>query len=279
MASVRQPDDDARGIIDPVGHRARVDHARHAPSPEVGRFVAWYWAIEWDLGDDVHSAEVLVHPVVNLSFQPHLAQVTGPHRAMTSRKLTGTGWVLGVMFRPAGFRPLVDTPLKALVDRVRPATDVLGPGIAGLHRRVNGQPDGEARARVVDEHLATLLPADHQASEDTTAIVERIATDRSLLRVDQVAEAFGTGVRQLQRRFADHVGVSPKWAIQRYRLYDAADAAAAGTDVDWARLATDLGYSDQAHLVRSFTRAVGTPPHTYARSIRPDDGVNLPERD
>jgi len=270
---VRQPADDARGIIDPVEHRARVDHARHAPSPEVGRFVAWYWAIEWDLGDDVHSAEVLVHPVVNLSFQAHLAQVTGPHRAMTTRKLTGTGWVLGVMFRPAGFRPLVDAPLKALVDRVRPAVDVLGPGIDVLHRRVIDQPDGEARARAVDEHLATLVPAGHQASEDTTAIVERIAADRTLLRVDQVAEAFDTSVRQLQRRFADHVGVGPKWAIQRYRLYDAAEAAAAGDDVDWSRLAAELGYSDQPHLVRSFTRAIGIPPDAYARS------VNQRERD
>lgn len=271
--ALRQPDDDARGIIDPVEHRARVDHARHAPSPGVGRFVAWYWAIGWDLGAAVHSAEVLVHPVVNLSFEPHRAQVTGPHRAMTTRKLTGTGWVLGVMFRPAGFRPLVDAPLTALTDRVRPAADVLGPGIAELHRRVAGEPGGEARARTVDEHLATLVPRDHQASEDTTAIVERIAADRSLLRVDQVAEAFGTGVRQLQRRFADHVGVSPKWVIQRYRLYDAAEAAAAGVDVDWAGLAVDLGYSDQAHLVRSFTRSIGTPPETYARQVRPDPGA------
>lgn len=273
MAAVRQPDEDTRGIIDPVAHQATVDHTRLDPSAEVGRFVAWYWAIEWDLGDAAHSAEVLVHPVVNLTFQAHLAQVTGPHRATTTRKLTGTGWVLGVMFRPAGFRPLVDAPLKALVDRVRPAADVLGPGIDVLHRQVTQATSGADRARLVDEHLATLVPRDHQPSEDTTAIVERIAADRTLLRVDQVAEAFGTGVRQLQRRFADHVGVSPKWVIQRYRLYDAAEAAAAGTDVDWARLAADLGYSDQAHLVRSFTRSIGTPPDTYARS------VNQRERD
>lgn len=252
--AVRQPDEDTRGIVDPVEHRASVDHARHEPSAATKRFVAWYWAIEWDLGDAVHSAEVLVHPVVNLTFEPDQ--------------------VLGAMFRPAGFRPLVDTPLKALVDRVLPAVEVLGPGTTDLHDRVRAAADGADRARVVDEHLATLLPGhrEHQASEDTTAIVERIAADRSLLRVDQVAEAFDTSVRQLQRRFADHVGVSPKWVIQRYRLYDAAEAAAAGDDVDWATLAADLGYSDQAHLVRSFTRAIGTPPDTYARSLRPDDG-------
>jgi AraC-like DNA-binding protein len=265
--AVRQPDDDSRGIIDPAGLLATVDHTRHAASAPVARFVAWYWAIEWDLGDAVHSAEVLTHPVVNLSFQPHLAQVTGTQRALSTRKLTGTGWVLGVMFRPAGFRPLLGAPLKVLTDKVLPATEVLGPGMAALHERVEQAVDGAGRARVVDEHLATLVPEEHQASEETTEIVERIAGDRTLLRVDQVAEVFGTSVRQLQRRFADHVGVSPKWVIQRYRLYDAAEAAAGGEGVDWAALAADLGYSDQAHLVRAFTRAVGTSPDAYARSV------------
>jgi AraC-like DNA-binding protein len=35
--------------------------------------------------------------------------------------------------------------------------------------------------------------------------------------------------------------------------------------VDWAAVAVELGYSDQAHLVRDFTAAVGTPPARYAR--------------
>ncbi|HEY8544377.1 MAG TPA: AraC family transcriptional regulator [Acidimicrobiales bacterium] len=264
---VRQPDEDTRGIVDPVSHRAAVDHVRLDPSPKVGRFVAWYWSIEWDLGDQIHSAEVLVHPVVNLTFQPGEARVTGVQRARATRKLTGRGWVLGVMFRPAGFRPLVDRPLTELTDRALPAVDVLGTVADELHRAVVAAATPAERARAVDEGLAPLLPADHEPSEDTTAIVERIAADRRLLRVDQVADAFGTSVRQLQRRFADHVGVSPKWVLQRYRLYDAAEAAAGGGHVDWARLAADLGYSDQAHLVRDFTRAVGTPPEAYARSV------------
>ena len=99
-------------------------------------------------------------------------------------------------------------------------------------------------------------------------IVERIIADRSLLRVDQVAAEFDIGVRRLQRLFADHVGVSPKWVIQRYRLFDAVEAAARGDEVNWADLAVQLGYSDQAHLVRSFTAAVGMPPDRYARSVR-----------
>ena len=56
--------------------------------------------------------------------------------------------------------------------------------------------------------------------------------------------------------------------IRRYRLYEAAERAARGTDVRWADLAAELGFSDQAHLTREFTAALGMPPERYARFCR-----------
>ena len=38
-------------------------------------------------------------------------------------------------------------------------------------------------------------------------------------------------VRRLQRRFADHVRVSPKAVVRRCRLYEAAERARLGADV------------------------------------------------
>jgi AraC-like DNA-binding protein len=71
-------------------------------------------------------------------------------------------------------------------------------------------------------------------------------------------------VRALQRLFAAYVGVGPKWIILRYRIHEALSRAEAAGPVDWAALAADLGYADQAHLVRDFTATVGVPPTTYA---------------
>jgi len=60
------------------------------------------------------------------------------------------------------------------------------------------------------------------------------------------------------------VGASPKWVLRRARLHEAAARADEGAGIDWARLAADLGYADQAHLTRDFTAAVGSPPGRYA---------------
>ena len=72
-------------------------------------------------------------------------------------------------------------------------------------------------------------------------------------------------LRSLQRLFTDYVGIGPKWVIMRFRILDAAAAAHDGEPVDWARLAVELGFTDQAHLTRAFTSVVGTPPATYQR--------------
>jgi len=38
-----------------------------------------------------------------------------------------------------------------------------------------------------------------------------------------------------------------------------------GDPVDWAELAADLGYADQAHLTRDFTVTIGVSPHPLRR--------------
>ena len=70
-------------------------------------------------------------------------------------------------------------------------------------------------------------------------------------------------MRGLQRLFAEYVGVSPKWVILRYRIHEAVELAS--PDVEWGRLAAELGYSDQAHLVRDFTATLGVSPTAYTR--------------
>jgi AraC-like DNA-binding protein len=64
--------------------------------------------------------------------------------------------------------------------------------------------------------------------------------------------------------FAEYVGIGPKWVIRRYRLHEVTERLAAGGRVDWAALAADLGYADQAHLVRDFKQMFGEPPTRYA---------------
>lgn len=94
--------------------------------------------------------------------------------------------------------------------------------------------------------------------------MNRIIAEPGITRVDMLAAESDTSVRGLQRLFAEHVGVGPKWVIRRYRLHEVTQRMAARAAIDWAALAADLGYADQAHLIRDFSAMFGESPTRYA---------------
>ena len=171
------------------------------------------------------------------------------------RELAGRGSVVGAAFRPGVFRALADGPVSALVDREVEVADV--PALAS-------EPawDG-AMADWLRAHLPAEGPG--PAAREAGELVARVAADPTIARVDRLAAAAGLGMRSLQRLFSEHVGSGPKWVIRRYRLQEVVDRLEAGTRVDWAGLAAELGYADQAHLSRDFADLFGEPPTWYAR--------------
>src|SRR5262249_30129054 len=110
-------------------------------------------------------------------------------------------------------------------------------------------------------------PSADAGMASAVSVAARIIEDRSITRVEQLAREFHISVRGLQRLFSEYVGVSPKWVIQRSRLLEAVARGTAGTNVNWASLAADLGYADQAHLIRDFKRLVGRSPGNYAKGL------------
>ena len=120
----------------------------------------------------------------------------------------------------------------------------------------------------LDAFLLSLPHTPDPQADLAIDLVRHIRADRTVLRVGDFARAEGLSVRALQRLFATCVGVSPKWVILRYRIHEALEQAGTRDDIDWAALAADLGYADQAHLVRDFTATVGVPPTAYATEAR-----------
>jgi AraC-like DNA-binding protein len=253
-----------RGVLYQRAAASRFELRRYPPSPELAPFVEWYWVVRWDLrGRSAHEQAILPSPAVHLTFEPERATVYGVITRLYVRKIEGLGATLGVRFRPGGFRPFWPEPISRLTGQIRPAGQWLGPEAEQARQVVVTEPDDEVIVGRVQALLESVRPARDPAAEQVAAMVDQIGSDPALRRVDQLAAALELPVRRLQRLFSDYVGVSPKWVMRRARLLEAALAAEQGP-VDWAGLAADLGYSDQAHLTRDFTRTIGEPPARYA---------------
>lgn len=231
------------------------NHWTGAPAAGLAPYVAHYWSVSWDLrGQPPFRQKVVPYPQVHLSFLNDVALVRGVARGFVVRTLQGQGRVFGVAFRPGCFRPLLRRPVSTITDRTLPAAAIFDG--AAL--------PAEAGPETVDAFLLAHLPRPDPTTETAAGLVERIARTPGLTRVDALAADAGLSTRAVQRLFSEYVGVAPKWVIRRYRLHEITERLAAGGTVDWAGLAATLGYADQAHLTRDFTKLVGEPPTVYA---------------
>jgi AraC-like DNA-binding protein len=258
--------DEPRGILHVKGSGAPRGHARYMPAADVAPFVEHFWVVEWDVSEP-EVAEVLAHPSVHLTIETGGSGVRGVVTGKFTTVLTGSGRVLGTKFRPGGFRPFLRVPVSTLTDRKLTLDALFGKAAADLERQVLARRDHGEAIEVVQTFLRGRRPALDPTIELVAGIAARVAADREITKVEQLVREHGIGLRRLQRLFDEYVGVSPKWVIQRYRLHEAAERIAAGTVTDFAALALDLGYADQAHFIRDFRRVVGSPPASYGRSL------------
>ncbi len=276
---LNERDDIRRRTDDPLGilHVRPPDVeglARYWPSRDLEPFVEHYWAVRWDEARP-ERVELVPQPAVHLVLERGASEVVGLSRSRFTRVLEGQGRILGTRFRPGAFRAFVDFPVRDLADRRLPLANVLGPGAGSLEAEALAHGRDPDAIRVVEEFLRRRQPVPTAESALAARIVDRITSDRDIRRVDQLSREFGLGLRALQRLFGDCVGASPKRVILGQRLLEAADRATTGAQIDWVDLALDLGFADQAHLIREFKKLVGRTPADYVRGLerRADPGA------
>lgn len=252
-------------VLHPRADDEAVRITRYAPSPALAPFVRHFWFVRWDLvGRAPHTQGTLPLPAANAVVELDVATVSGVQSRRFERALSGRGAVFGALFHPAGFQPFWGRSMHLLVDRAAPFAEVFDGDVAPLRAAAFGGADDAAVVAAYERFLLAASPTATAEGAAVDAWVARVAEDPSIARAEALAARVGVSLRALQRALRWHVGVGPKQVIRRHRLLEAAARVAAGEDVDHARLAVELGYSDQAHFVRDFSEAIGRSPGRYA---------------
>lgn len=265
---------DERGILYPT----KLPTFHRVAAPEFLRDrVRWFWIPVWELPPGSTSRQVVLpYPASNLVVQPDGVTLTGPTTGVSHRDLSGVGWAVGALLRPAGIAALHPNP-RAICN-----ADMLM-DTPELHRAVaEAMRVAEEAARVRATVAFTTWLDRRCASPDVNALLANkmedvIAGDRAITRVDQVAEKLAMSVRGVQRLAERYVGLAPLAIIRRYRLQEAAQRLRDDPTLTIARVAADLGYADHAHLSTDFREVLGLTPSSYRRD--PDHGGRSSSRD
>lgn len=169
--------------------------------------------------------------------------------------------MLGVRFRPGGLAAVMKFEGTELVDERADLGNFWGRSASeAWHQLAETSP--VARVNTAQKLLATR--AKDKVNEDPFVrhCVNRIEAARGGLRISDLERSTGLSARQLERKFARQVGISPKAFARVVRFKGVLAAASVGAP-DWAGLAAEFGFADQAHLVREFKAFSGQTPAAF----------------
>jgi len=191
----------------------------------------------------------------------------GP-RERAHRKLIRAGQrAVVALLRLGAHEAVLGVPASHIAGRVV-ALDELWGGAATrqLEERLARAREPLRAAAVVEAAIAERLAAT-DAQRAHTGLLLAAADKLESGKVSAVARELGVSARNLRRVFREAVGMSPKAYARLTRFHRALRTARHAAGLDWATIALDCGYYDQAHLISEFRVIAGVTPRTLLREL------------
>ncbi len=190
----------------------------------------------------------------------------GPHDRPTVNEPTGETFAVGIVTTPVG----CEAVFGIAPDSVRGlAVDIEGAWPAAVELGI------ELRAcREPDEMLELIEARLNETCGPTGPGVDRCAAAIELLEreptrpIADVAEELGITHGHLDREFTRIVGLTPRSLARLLRMRALLKRLDIRSGIDWSEHATELGWFDQAHLIRDFKRHTGVTPSQYIAAQR-----------
>jgi AraC-like DNA-binding protein len=174
---------------------------------------------------------------------------------------------LGVSFVPGAAGAVLGISAQEYSERTVPLQDVLGNAVRDIGPTLRELPTVGARLAWLEQWIRARLDgggALRRHGPPVRALVGAIERARGTLPLHSLNTGYSE--RQLERIFLEHLGLGPKLYARIVRFRNILGAANRSRRPSWAALATQHGFSDQAHVIREFMRFAEVTPGSVAMS-------------
>jgi AraC-like DNA-binding protein len=171
--------------------------------------------------------------------------------------------IIGVHFWPGGAFPFLRRPAGELRDITVSLDALWGAGAVELRDKLLGAPDHQARFDVLERVLTAELARSREHHGAVGFALRRFMRAPHVATVAGVTGQIGLSPKRFIQLFRDETGFTPKVFCRIRRFQQALDRMEGCQRVEWANVALDCGYFDQAHFIHDFRAFSGINPSTY----------------
>src|SRR5262245_31044666 len=193
------------------------------------------------------------------------ALISGPYAGPFMSDTKEEAAILGVHFKPGGASAVLGLPASELTNTHVDLTAIWGPGATALREQLCSLREPTERFWLVQQALLERLadpPRHHRAVRVGLDVLRRT---HGRARIRDIAGTLDLSQRRFSDAFAAEVGLTPKLFGRIQRFQHAIASSRSAAEVDWARLAVECGYFDQAHLIHELVEFSGVSPADYWR--------------
>jgi AraC-like DNA-binding protein len=188
----------------------------------------------------------------------------GPHAGPVEVHHSGGHHGVQLSLTPAGCRAVLGVPAGALADELVELDRLLG-----LPQAAIADGSWEQRFAMIDAALLGAVARrqdGHGVTPELAQVWSEIARSGGNVRIADCASAVGWSRRRLLDRFRAEFGLGPKQTARIVRFQASRRMLERGDPL--ARIASECGYSDQAHLTREWRALTSYSPRRWVAAER-----------
>lgn len=256
----------------------------HVPGAPLQQHIEHFWYVEARLPVPELQArlpEGVIELVLNLADAQWLCHgdhaeqrqpwreswIAGQQQAPLIIATTGNVRLYGVRFRTGGALPFTEVPCHELTSTVIPLDTLWGAFAVEARERLAETLTPRKGFQVLETLLLRRFGRQLRADPRLETALHALAHAETPPRITELAASLNISRKHLDRLFGRHVGLSPSTYTRIARLHRAIAIADRHPAGNWAGIALDAGYHDQAHLIHDFRALAGMTPEQY-RSTR-----------
>ena len=258
----------------------------HKPGLPLSQYVELMW---WIASDGTGPARQRVYPDGTMALVIHLKKstvdffidaeaysvrvptITGPYSRSFHIDGSRPSSMIGILFRPGAARAFFPVAAHELHNIDIALSDLYPDDADRLLNDVCAADDEDARFAVLERYLCRRLREAMPIHPAVRYGVGQLMREGGMANVRRIQLETGVSHTRMIQLFREHVGLTPKLFCRVRRFRAVLQGIGKGSPVNWAELAAECGYFDQAHLIRDFRVFAGMTPATYRRET--------PERD
>jgi transcriptional regulator GlxA family with amidase domain len=196
-----------------------------------------------------------------LKFVRPRSTLAGQYTCRINRHTSADFIIILVVLRPGVVHKLTGIPMNELINNDVDAELVFPGSIQLVNQRLSSTASYLEMIGILDRFFLELAKRKNPDFHPIDAVLNLLVEKPGNYSLDWLARQACLSPRQLERKFHDYIGISPKVFNRIIRFNQSYQLRISNPQKDWLSIAIEAGYNDYQHLVKDYKDFAQSTPN------------------